>query len=487
MKNNKQNLETLIESLVKEELMIQEGLFSNIKKAIGFASKMAYVQATRGPEAVKDELIAQLQTFIQKAKSSKLNFAMNDLLEDLEEQVAEIKSTKARARDAKGKFIRADQLRGIQGIDQSMFEGKTFKKKILVSEAVGREFNHLEDLVFIEGSSGAMRAIEALEELGQDAKAISIKWDGNPTIYWGNDPETGEFVMVGKNGWGRNKSTSAEDLRNFITNSGKGEPWRQQFGSDMAQVFDILKAASPPSFVGFVFGDMLYHPGKPFQLKDNALVFTPNLVTYKVDTKSALGKRLGSSKVGVVAHMHYKNFGDKSGTPIANVQSLNSRDALILGQTYISHQPEIDVSEVEAIRSLVSSGGSSIDKFLEPVAGLSDMSGILYAFVNKMSKSNRLSSLTTESFLDWISLPESKLSPGKQEKILKKIEENDSGLDLIFEVVTRLMEAKNSIIDQVDSAEGDVVATTGDSAGGEGYVDTINKLKLVPRHRWKPS
>jgi hypothetical protein len=332
-----------------------------------------------------------------------------------------------------------------------------------------------------------MRAIEALEELGQDAKAISIKWDGNPTIFWGNDPETGEFVMVGKNGWGRNKSTSAEDLSNFITNSGKGEPWRQQFGSDMAQVFEILKAATPTSFVGFVFGDMLYHPGKPFVLKDNALVFTPNLVTYKVDTKSSLGKRVGESKVGVVAHMHYQNFGDKSGAPITNVQSLNSRDALILGQTYISHQPEIDVSEVETIRSLVSSGGSSIDGFLEPVQGLSDMSGILYTFVNRMSKSNRLDSLTTESFLDWISLPESKLSPGKQEKILKKIEENDTGLDLIFEVVTRLMEAKNSIIDQVDSAESDVIASTGDSTGGEGYVDTINKLKLVPRHRWKPS
>jgi hypothetical protein len=341
--------------------------------------------------------------------------------------------------------------------------------------------------VFIEGSAGALRAIEALEELGQDAKAISIKWDGNPTIFWGNDPETGEFVMVGKNGWGRNKSTSSEDLRNFITSTGKGEPWRQQFGSDMAQVFEILKSATPPGFVGFVFGDLLYHPGKPQKSSsDGNVVFTPNLVTYTVTPNSPLGERVRESKVGVVAHMHYQNFGDKSGIPIKNVQALNSRDALVLGQTYISHQPEIDVSEVESIRSLVSSGGSSIDKFLEPVPGLSDTSGILYTFVNKMSKSNRLDSLTTESFLDWISLPESKLTTSKQEKIVAKIEENDKGLDLIFEVVTRLMNAKNSIIDQVDSAETDVVASTGDSSGGEGYVDTKNKLKLVPRHRWKP-
>jgi hypothetical protein len=42
---------------------------------------------------------------------------------------------------------------------------------------VGREFNHLEDLVFTE-TNGAKRAVEVLKSLAQDAKNVSIKWDG---------------------------------------------------------------------------------------------------------------------------------------------------------------------------------------------------------------------------------------------------------------------------------------------------------------------
>lgn len=456
---------------IKNELVIQEGFFQNIKKAVGFASKLAYLQTTKGPDAVKDELIVQLDTFVKKAKSSKMSYAMKDLLDELDDQVQEIKTTKQRARDARGRFSSGRLPSGV----------------VTEAAVVGREYNHLEDLVFIDGSVGAMRAVQTLENLGQDSKTLSIKWDGNPTIYWGNDPETGEFVMVGKNGWGRNKSSNSEDLKSFITSSGKGEPWRQQFGSDMAQVFDILKSATSPSFVGFVFGDLLYYPGKPFeQNQDGSIVFTPNLVTYTVNTQSELGRRMAGSSVAVVAHTTYKNFGDKSGSPVSNVSQLNSKDVVVLGQTYTSHQPKVDTQTLQQIKGLVSSKGSAVDDFLQPLPGLSDMSAIMYTFVNQMSRGGNLTKISSDKFVDWIASPGSKISPNKQQKILFKLEENLDGLEAILQLVTDIMTAKNSIIDQLDSASADVVATTGGAAGGEGYVDTSSKLKLVPRHRWKP-
>ena len=61
----------------------------------------------------------------------------------------------------------------------------------------GREYNHLEDLVTFAGSKGALKAAEILTRLGQDSKDVSIKWDGNPTLFWGREPN-GEFVMTGK-------------------------------------------------------------------------------------------------------------------------------------------------------------------------------------------------------------------------------------------------------------------------------------------------
>lgn len=470
MTASKDSVSVLIETILQEELLLQEGFFQNIKKAVGFASKLAYLQSTRGPDAVKDELIGQLSTFVQKAKSSKMSYAMKDILDDLEDQVQEIKSTKQRARDARGRYASNLNLESV----------------IMEGPSVGREYNHIEDLVFIEGSSGAMKAVETLERLGRDSKTLSIKWDGNPTIYWGNDPETGEFVMVGKNGWGRNKSSDSQSLKTFITTSGKGEPWREQFGSDMAQLFDILKSSTSPSFIGYVFGDLLYYPGKPFEDQGNSIEFTPNLVTYTVNTQSELGKRMKASSVGVVAHTMYKNFGDKSGSPITDVSRLNSKDVVVLGQTYTTHQPGVDTESLTKIKQVVASKGSLVDKFLEPQPGLSDISAIIYAFVNQMSKSGNLSNLSSKKFLDWVVSPSSKVSPTKQQKILAKINENAGGLATLFDLVTGIMQAKNSIIEQLDSADSDVKASTQGNSGGEGYVDTSSKLKLVPRHRWKP-
>jgi hypothetical protein len=53
---------------------------------------------------------------------------------------------------------------------------------------VGREFNHLEDLVFTE-SDGAVKAIQILKDLAKPETSITIKWDGNPTVYWGREDD----------------------------------------------------------------------------------------------------------------------------------------------------------------------------------------------------------------------------------------------------------------------------------------------------------
>lgn len=119
-----------------------------------------------------------------------------------------------------------------------------FNAVLTEAAKVGREYQHLEDLVFVDGSAGAMEAANILEKLGSDSGDVAIKWDGNPTIYWGREAD-GQFVLVGKNGWGRNMSTNSKSLGDFIKNSGKGEEWRQKFGNDMAAIFDTMEAATP--------------------------------------------------------------------------------------------------------------------------------------------------------------------------------------------------------------------------------------------------
>jgi hypothetical protein len=358
-----------------------------------------------------------------------------------------------------------------------------FRTVLVEAAQKGREYNHLEDLVFFHGSEGANKAADELERLGSDTSDVAIKWDGYPTMYWGRE-ENGEFVLVGKNGWGRNKSTSAKDLYKFITSTGKGEDWRERFGKEMANIFNIMERATPPDFRGYVYGDLLYHPGKPFKRTDGGVEFTPNLVTYTVKNESPLGERIANSKVGVVVHTKYDEFGGKSGQPISDVKELNNNDVVVLGQTYVTHQPKVDTKEVKEIRNMVAKVGPAIDKFLAPVQGLSDMHNIIYTYVNQTSRAKQLDNLEN-GFFDW--LKNSKVSANKQAKILAMHESNPKALPGIFALVKKIMTVKDHIIGQLDDADSDVKQSTAGEQGGEGYVALGSKTKLVPRTRWQPN
>jgi hypothetical protein len=358
-----------------------------------------------------------------------------------------------------------------------------FRQLLTEAAKVGREYQHLEDLVFVDGSAGANEAADILEKLGTDSSDVAIKWDGNPTIYWGREPN-GQFVLVGKNGWGRNKSVSADDLSNFIKNSGKGEEWREKFGNDMAGVFNVMESATPPAFRGYVYGDLLYHPGKPFTATEGKIQFTPNLVTYTVDTKTPLGARISKSQVGVVVHTRYEEFGSTSGQPISDVQELNNNDVVVLGQTYVAHQPKVNTSEVKTIRATAQKNAQLIDSFLAPVAGLSDMKNIIYTYVNHMTRTQQLKNIEG-GFFDWLGT--SKVSPNKQAKIQEMNKASPNALPTIFGLVKQIMAAKDHIIDQLDNADADVKASTKGQQGGEGYVALGSKTKLVPRTRWQPN
>ena len=357
--------------------------------------------------------------------------------------------------------------------------------KILTEAAkVGREYQHLEDLVFVDGSAGATKAVHILNKLGHDSKDIAIKWDGYPTMYWGRD-NNGEFVLVGKNGWMKgNISKSAKELYSFITSTGKGEDWRERFAKEMATIFNIMEQSTPASFRGYVYGDLLYHPGKPFDTSDAGITFTPNQVTYTVDPNSELGKRMSNTTVGVVVHTKYAEFGDKSGQPISDVKDLNQGPALVLGQTYVTHTPEVDTSETKDILKLAQANGAAIDKFLAGAKGLSNPAGIIYTYVNQMSKGRKLDKLET-GFFDW--LKTSKVSTGQQARLADMHQENPKALPSMFGLVKRIMAAKDHIIQQLDDAPADVKQSTNGEQGGEGYVALGSKTKLVPRTRWTPS
>lgn len=351
------------------------------------------------------------------------------------------------------------------------------------AKKVGREFNHLEDLVFTE-PNGAQRAITVLKDLSSPAKKISIKWDGNPTVYWGRD-EDGTFRMVGKNNWGRDegKSSSPEELKQFILSRGKGEDWRAKFASDMASLWPIFERATPKDFRGYVYGDILFHPGKPYEGADGRMSFTPNQTTYSVRTTSDVGRRIARAKIAVAAHKVFGYFGDKSGEDFDQPEIFAaSPELVVFGQTYTATQPAVNADNLKDIISVANKSQQRINTFLAPIAGLSDLQTIIYTYVNSRSKEKALDNIDSNDFFNW--LKTSKVSAGKQQKIVGHPDVEVLG-DLFY-LVRELMKAKNEVIAELDAAEGNITAHTGGKPGGEGYMSTSDAVKLVPRDRWTP-
>ena len=60
---------------------------------------------------------------------------------------------------------------------------------------------HAEDIIFYEGSAGALRVINSLKTLPNTRDTgLTIKWDGKVAIFAGRD-ENGDFKMTYQTGW----------------------------------------------------------------------------------------------------------------------------------------------------------------------------------------------------------------------------------------------------------------------------------------------
>ena len=365
-------------------------------------------------------------------------------------------------------------------------EFKLVESKIFLKEAEAR-IQHAEDIVFWEGSRGAIRALESLKSLEQGKHTdVTIKWDGSPAIIFGRD-ENGEFILTDKSGFGAKgydgKSKSGEELEQMFLNRSGGKnrenPGYVAFAGNMRSIFDLYERATPKDFRGFLKGDLLYYNTPP--VKDNNYVFKPNLVEYAVDVDSDLGKRIGQSKSGVVVH----RFVDENGNESAVPQGIDfqGNDVLIFPSVTVERAPEIDDEDINQLKAVVSKNAGDIDRLLDKAAltelKISDFAQVLYTYTN--SKVDTGMENLGADFFNWMA--NSKLSANKQKNIAAHIQNNQAGFDAIWQVVSGIMQIKDKVIAQFDAHDATVKSSINGQGGGEGYVlaHPQGDIKLVPR------
>ena len=357
-----------------------------------------------------------------------------------------------------------------------------FEFRQILTEGDAR-IDHAEDYVIFQGSKGAAHALESLKRLEQGGHSdTTIKWDGSPAIIFGRN-DNGEFVFTDKSGFvkkgGVERATSGSDLAQFLLNRGGGKnrdnPDRIEFANNMKQAFALYEKATPKNFKGYFKGDLLYYNTPDIQ--DNKYIFKPNIVTYKVDMNSELGKKIAQSESGIVIHRQIDEAGNEGAIKIDPNTFFEGNDVLVVPPVTVTKAPQVADNEIAEIKSEISKSGSAIDNLLDKnilaELKLADFQDILYLYVNQTNMKT--------DFFNW--LKTSKVSTAKQQRIIDHVGKNKQGFTALFQIASSIQQVKNEIINQFDNHDADVQASIGDDPGGEGYVIAHPKgdIKLVNR------
>lgn len=348
---------------------------------------------------------------------------------------------------------------------------------------------HAEDLIFWEGSSGAIRAIKGLVDSTKGGnKNLTVKWDGSPAVIFGRN-EHGQFIFTDKNGFGAKgydgKSKSPRELETMLLNRGGTKPEDKsvefkRFARNMSDIFHVIQRSVPDNFRGFFKGDLLYMDTPT--VKDDTFVFKPNVVTYEVPITSPLGIKISKSKVGIVVHAHIDLTGKEARPDGLNI--LKEGELLVMPPVTVETAVPIDTDKIRDVLSFVKSNGRSIDELLDKQIlvkkKLVDLPDILYTYINSKVDSG-MSDLGAD-FFKWLG-DNGKITSQKKKNVAEHITSNQGGFNSIWTVVSKIISIKDEIVTRLEQNPSVVKATIGGKPGGEGYVlsNPEGSIKLVSR------
>ena len=366
---------------------------------------------------------------------------------------------------------------------------KLFKKaKIRSDLKEAARIDHAEDLAYLQGSQGAMRALASLRNMAKGGQGnVTLKWDGSPAVVFGRNDE-GEFVFTDKGGFvksgGVGRTTSPDALKQeLLMRSGgvnKDKPDRIQFADNMAQAFGVFEKAVPKDYRGYFKGDLLYYNTPPVIEKN--FVFKPQLVEYAVDVASDLGKKIAKSSAGVVVHRMVDPDGSEH--PLKDLDIFQGNQLLVVPPVTIEQPAQVPNEELARLEQIIKKDSADLDSLLDvnklTQMKMKDFPKIIYKYMN--SKVDTGLDNLGRDFTKWLNTRKD-ISSVKQQKIIEYIKQNMNAWTSLFEVITGIMKAKDSIIADLDKNPNAVKAKTAGKEGGEGYVlaHPEGDIKLVNR------
>ena len=176
-----------------------------------------------------------------------------------------------------------------------------------LTEAAGKNthMTHIEDLILDGGVKGARQAILALRSLRDmlsgNAKApvdVTVKWDGAPALFAGEDPRDGQFFVA-------KKGIFNADPKVYKNHADIDADTSGDLNKKLKIAFDNLKALGIKDVIQ---GDFMFDSSDLKKEKIDGvqhITFHPNTILYAVPTGTPLAKEIAAAKVGIVWHTSY--------------------------------------------------------------------------------------------------------------------------------------------------------------------------------------
>jgi hypothetical protein len=390
---------------------------------------------------------------------------------------------------------------------------KTFKEQLVEEKNLHME--HGEDMVLNGGVKGTRMAINSLRAVrdmlaGNSAKKVdvTVKWDGAPAIFAGQDPRDGKFFIAKKGVFNKNPKIYKTDAEIDADTSG-----------DLAEKLKACLRYLPELGIkGIVQGDLLYSRADVKEATIDEveyITFHPNTIVYAVPKDTDLAKRILSSKIGLAWHTIYEGDSFETMKAVFGKDVVGSfkqsRNVWSTDVNYqdVSGKATLTKSETDEVTELLSQAGKLFYKLDAKILnGISDDEELLMRIKtynnSKVRAQQRITNVAAHvsGLIEYMNgiyskeEQEKKTEKGKsavQEKAKRVMSfftpKSKKSLENIFAMMNLLVDAKQILINKMNEVKRmDTFLLTKNGykvTGVEGYVaiDKLsgNAVKLVDR------
>lgn len=314
--------------------------------------------------------------------------------------------------------------------------------------------DHPEDLVFLSGSQGAQRAVQATQDTVNNPDKVTIKWDGYPALIFGRGVN-GRFSIMDKHMFNKKDGTgrevySPEDFVKYDTDRGVNRTNLHQL---IANIWSGLEKAD--SSKGYYWGDLLF--SAPLQ-NDNGLYkfkANPNGIAYTVEANSDVGKFLEGKTAGIVVHQYLppNAYTTDDATPLdGNIGKLknNSDVAIVPAKMPITPKLKLNSTLVKKATSTIQKYGDAVDQLMNTAPqARSSFNQLFTTYINKKIVAGDLSNLLPE-FIEYVSTRP--MTASMRAKIDNHLQQNMNGVKGAFEIWTAIYALKMSVVEQLNKA-----------------------------------